>query len=283
MNKSRSIVLLIALILVGTACQTRPEPISVTSPTTTMVRPITVAPIAKSTMISTLTLTFNPVPVWQILFAGAPCTELVAKCMTSMGSPTYYYSINSDGSDLRQVESLTGSITSPLPQHTSPVGAPQPSPDRSSWVYYTNGAPDVPRGLYLLDTTSEKESLLLSSKAISGSMGFFYPVCWSSDGTAIRFYVRFQEDQQRRDTFYSVDRNGQNLKELFTLTDLMDTHTEWAINAGTCSPDNRELAFSLDQDGKLYLLDLNSGQWRQILTNYGVYRLATKDLIANSK
>jgi len=137
--------------------------------------------------------------------------------------------------------------------------------------------------LYLLDAASEKVNLLLSSKAISRSPGFFYPVCWSPEGTAIKFYVRFQEGQQRRDTFYSIDRNGQNLKALFTLTDLMSSQAEWAINAGTCSPDNRELAFSLDQNGKLYILDLDSGQWRQILTDYGVYRLTTKDLIADSR
>ncbi|MBI5567906.1 MAG: hypothetical protein HY870_23620 [Chloroflexi bacterium] len=234
-----------------------------------------------------MTPTPKPVPVWQILFAGASCIDLQGDCTaTYMGMPTNYYSLNSDGSELHQIDTvpeLAGLVRPPIPPGAPfPNGWPQPSPDRSSLVYYTN---DVPSGLYLVDVAIGKTSLLLSGKAIPGSPGFFYPVCWSPDGSAVRFSVRFQAGQQRRDTFYSIDANGHNLKMLFALTSVGEPSPDWAMHAGTCSPNSQEVAFSMEPDpkGGLYVLNLDNGQWRQILTGYSVYRLITKDFIANSK
>ncbi len=288
MNKSRTMIVLIMLLLLGIACETGPVPTSILSPTVTVApdktRSVAVVPTMKPTMTSTPALTSQSVPVWQILFAGAPCAELNGDCTSYMGMPTYYYSLNSDGTEFRQIETVSENEgLPPVPQGAPvPYGRPQLSPNHSSLVYYTN---DVPRGLYLVDVASGKTSLLLSSKAIPGSPGFFYPVCWSPDGSAVRFSVRFQEGQQRRDTFYSIDTGGQGLRMLFTLTKIGDPSLGWAMQAGTCSPDGREVAFSIyvDPKGGLYVLNLDTGQWRQILTDYGVYRLITKDSTANPK
>jgi hypothetical protein len=249
-------------------------------------RLVATMPIVKPTTMPIFTPTLKPVPVWQIFFDGAPCAELNGDCTAYPGMPTYHYSLNSDGTELKQIETISGSevlALPPIPRGAPvPYGRPQLSPNHSSLVYYTN---DVPRGLYLVDVASEKTSLLLSSKAILGSPGFFYPVCWSPDGSEVRFSVRFQEGQQRRDAFYSIDTNGQSLKILFTLMGVGSPSLDWAMHDGTCSPDGQEVAFSIypDPKGGLYVLNLDSGQWRQVLAGYGVYRLMTKNSAANSK
>jgi len=280
MPKHRQPVTIIALLLITTSC-------NVVANQSTSTIPLTSKPTA--TFVATAAPTPLPAPIWSMLFAGAPCAELNGDCTSYMNAPTYYYAINSDGSELHQIETvpeLAGLVRPPVPVDApSPAGWPQPSSDGQALVYYAFYTKKTPSGLYVVDIDSGKAKLLLSSKLIPGSPGFFYPVCWSPDGTTIRFYVRFQDGQERRDTFYSVNRDGTDLKPLFTLTDLGDSQMDWAIHSGTCSPDGREVAFSLDPDprGGLYVLNLDRGQWRQVLANHGVYRLVTKDFITSLK
>jgi hypothetical protein len=270
----------IAVLLATTSCD-----VATNQPALTTSLP----PRPAAMLVATSAPAPRPAPIWSVLFAGAPCAELNRDCTASMNAPTYYYSINSDGSNLLQIETvpeLAGLVKPPVPiDAPSPTGWPQLSPDGASLVYYAYYTKETPSGLYAVDIDNGKASLLLSSKSIPDSPGLFYPDCWSPDGTAIRFYVRFQDGQERRDTFYSVSRDGTHLKQLFTLENLADTQVSWAINSGTCSPDGREVAFSLypDPRGSLYVLNLDSGQWRQVLADYGVYRLITKDFIAPSK
>jgi hypothetical protein len=157
MSKSRSVIVLIAFLLFGAACQSKPVRTSILSTTATIVpdkiRSVVVVPTVKPTMTSTLTPTPQPVPMWQILFAGASCADLQGDCTaTYMGMPTNYYSLNSDGTEVRQTETAEneGVPTLPsLPQDAPhPYGRPQLSPDHASLVYYTNHAP---HGLHLVD------------------------------------------------------------------------------------------------------------------------------------
>ena len=218
--------------------------------------------------------------VWQIFFRGAPCAELVEECMASMGSPEYNYSMYSDGTGLQEVaeipKSSQPSLPVPLPEGAPfPSCSPQPSPDSSLSTYYSN---DHLRGLYVVDNTSQVR-LLIDMNDIPGT-SWLRPACWTSDGAAVRFCVQLQEEEkQQENVFYSINQNGENLRRLFVLTGLSDS-----IYGVTCSPDNGEMIFRLfEEGGELYLLGFETGEWRPILTGYGVYGTPVSGLVVESQ
>ncbi|MGB9619984.1 MAG: hypothetical protein ACPL7K_06205, partial [Armatimonadota bacterium] len=103
----------------------------------------------------------------------------------------------------------------------------------------------------------------------------FGPVCWTPDGSAVRFVLRAGNWPEVNAYFpspvnalYAIDRDGENLRLLYVITDV-----HGLINWGDCSPDNREMAFSFGYE--LYIINLDTGNWRRILADYLVDRIRT--------
>jgi len=203
--------------------------------------------------------------VWQVFFRGAPCAELVKGCMASMGSPEYYYSMYSDGTGLQEIAGFPQLPAIPsLPEGAPALSRfPHLSPDGLLAVYYSI---DHPRGLYVVDNTRNEARLLIGVDSMPGANSFG-PACWTPDGSAIRFSVQFQEEGKWQNALYYIDHSGENLNKLFTVTGLYDS-----MHTGMCSPDNREMIFEPLWEG-LYVLNLESGEWKPILADYATYGL----------
>jgi hypothetical protein len=121
-NSLLTIVVLASTTLSLTACR----PIS--AATSVVPTPVSVIPTATSQPTQTPTITPSPLPtdaptatstlsplptptpggpVWQILFRGAPCSEMVNPgCQPFDDTPFYFYLLNSDGTDLERVEGV---------------------------------------------------------------------------------------------------------------------------------------------------------------------------------
>jgi len=210
-----------------------------------------------TTPLPTATYTLTPVPVWRILFSGFPCDEERDTCQPFDDTRDYYYSINSDGTDLREIPAFPSLPVPPesLPPHYL-MPPPQLSPDGSHWAYLATD------GLYIFDVRSGKTRRLFQSSGRPGGA-----ICWISNDS-IKFDVRSERNGEWLDTFYSIDLNGEHLRPLFTLSGL-----GYLVNTGDCSPGKQELAFSPGVG--LYILDLNNGKWRKILSDYSVWIIRT--------
>jgi len=216
---------------------------------------VTPSPVATPTPTPTPT----PVPVWRISFSGAPCSEMPPDCQPFDDTPTYYYAINSDGTGLERVRALP-SITIILPPEGSPPPfinrPPQISPDGSHLAYASGD------GLYITNTESGGTHHIFRSDNISGASPVLGPLCWTPDGSLVRFVVRSRESTTWVNIFYATDRNGENLQTLFAIAGI-------GVDAGDCSPDNLELAFSSGFHD-LYIVRFDTGKWRKILADYFV-------------
>jgi hypothetical protein len=87
-------------------------------------------------------------------------------------------------------------------------------------------------------------------------------VRWLPDGKAIEFLLRTQP----ADTFYRVNRDDGDITTGVSLPE------QFQAQLGDWSPDGRQFAFShVEEDGSksgLYLIDLQTGEWRQILSGF---------------
>ena len=255
--------LLLGLAGCGQGAPTRPPATRTPAPTVTTPAMATASPSPTSTPLPTATPTptSTPVPVWQIAFSGAPCSEMSHGCQPFDDTPTYYYVINNDGTGLERVDAMP-SATTPAPPDGLPdhfiLCPPQLSPDGSHLAYAAMG------GLYIVDMASGETRNVFRPDSIPGSSPVLGPFCWTPDGSLVRFVVRSREDTIWVNTFYAIDYNGDTLRLLFRLTDL----GMW-IGPGDCSPDNQEMAFSL-MSYELYVIYLDTGEWRRILADYDV-------------
>lgn len=280
----------VTFLLLGTVSCT---PLSTPTPTVLLTTPHTPSPassriplptithvLATTTALPTVTMPL-PTPsgltsalVWRILFRGFPCKEL-AMCVPFSDTQYHYYSINNDGTDLKQLQISSFPPTPSLPEGSLPAAGgfnayPHSSPDDSSLVYVGSD-----NGVYIANKKSGKASLLFRPENVPDTRFFVGPVCWSSDGLTIKFVVRSRRGNEGLPPeFYVIDRNGSNLRLLFTLPGLED------MAFGDCSPNGQELAFSVPESptrGKvgLYVINLDSGKWRHILTDYYVWAIRT--------
>lgn len=213
--------------------------------------------LATSTVLPTVTMPVPtpsgpaPVSVWRILFKGFPCP--VPDCEIFEDTKDYYYSINSDGTDLKEIAAFP-----PLP--APPEGTPghflqpppQLSPDGSLWAYAAGD------GIYIFDVKNGRARRIFQSNHRPGGA-----ICWTPDGL-IKFH-RTGEENEWKNEFYVMDSNGEHLRLLFTISGLSGV-------GGDCSPNGRELASG---GIGLYVVDLITGTWRKILSDYRVIVIRT--------
>jgi len=216
--------------------------IAVPSPTETL------QPMQKLTPLATA-------QIWEVWFDGFSCKDLF-DCSPQPGIPYGIYSIMSDGSALKE------SALTALPPAQSPT-----SPDGSASLEVRDDG-----GLYSVIRVSGQAVLLhkIEKDADWPATSFGYGVyCWDADGTKIRFVVagRWKYEPQPI-VGYRVDRDGRNMQQLF-VSDLK------LAGGNGCSPDGQKAVVAMHaQDDRenwgLYVIDLNTGKWKQILSYFNV-------------
>ncbi len=229
-----------------------PLPTASRTPSPTMTHMLATTTALPTVTIPLLTPT-GPAPasVWRILFKGFPCP--VPDCEISEDTKSYYYSINSDGTGLKEIPEFP---PLPTPPKDSPghflQPPPQLSPDGSLWAYAAGD------GIYVFDVKSGKARRIFQSNHRPGGA-----ICWTPDGL-IKFH-RTGEENEWKNEFYVMDSNGEHLRLLFTVSGLSGV-------GGDCSPDGRELASG---GIGLHVVDLITGTWRKILSDYRVIVIRT--------
>jgi len=253
-------ITLTVLLVLAAACLGSPPPAPTRTPTATGF-----PPTPTLTPMPTATATSTPVPTWPILFHGAPCEETESECLVPHDKPIAYYSIESDGSGLEQVTEFPSGL---LPPEGSPrpYGEPRFSPDGRLLAYAAS------EGLYVADTAGGAGGYIFRPEDVPG-VNPVGPVCWMPDGESLKFVLRRWEEGRWHNEFYRIGVHGEEPRLLFTLSDL-----DSFVWTGVCSPDGREMAFAINPYGHketgIYLVDLESGKWRRILTQY-IGRFAT--------
>jgi hypothetical protein len=207
--------------------------------------------------------------VWEIWFFGFSCDSM--NLCSGPGMPYHYYSIMSDGSGLKELQLSTFPplpiLPKGVPAKTFPF-PPQPSPDGLQLIY---GADDG--NLYLVEISSGKRTKLYQAdRNVNGIWGVRV-ACWSPDGEAIRFVAIVNQNGQPEPTVLSVNPQGGGLAALRTID------SSAGLLNGDCAPDGRHIVVVApvsDESGEanrkagLYVVDLDTGSWRQILPNFSV-------------
>jgi len=98
----------------------------------------------------------------------------------------------------------------------------------------------------------------------------FVAVRWLPDGSAVEFLL----DTRPENTFFRVNRDGSDLTSGVSLPE------QFQVQLGDWSPDGEEFAFSHVEEDRtktgLYIVDLQTGDWRQILSGFHInWRLRT--------
>lgn len=273
---STSFPVLILLVCLLCACQSAtPATPDLSATTATPTATATLAPTATATPTDTPsptlspTPTATPLPVWQILFRGHPCGE--NDCWPTDDGPTYTYAINSDGSDLHEVDEFPPDIVLPGNPDMYSFMTPQLSLDGAMWAYL-----DGYRTLTLINSTSGQ-----AYDGLGGGQGTVVgAVCWALDGKSLIYSVQYLSSkygdkdsefyQKGCCRFHSVENRSQML---FTVPSEL-----WIENAD-CSPHGHEMVFansSANPDkSKLYVINLHTGEWRVILSGYFFSTLRT--------
>jgi len=205
--------------------------------------------------------------VWQILFQGHPCGE--NDCWPTDDGPTYTYAINSDGSDLHEVDEFPPDIVLPGNPDMYSAMTPQLSPDGTMWVYL-----DGYRTLNLINSTSGRIYDILGG----GQGTVVGAVCWTPDGKSLIYSVQYLSSRygEKDNEFYQIEcckLHNDIPRQLYT------TPSELWIENADCSPRGHEMVFansSADPDkSKLYVINLHTGEWRVILSGYFFSALRT--------
>lgn len=295
----RIFTLMLATLLLGLlGCQGTPPTPTTTPPTThtptaattttATAQPPTVRPTQQPTATSSPRPTQGPTstptprptptaisgPTWRILFRGFSC-ERRSPCSPFDDTQFKYYAINSDGTDLEQLQISSFPPTPTVPEDAPPllsalfVPPPQISPDGTALLYLSDK-----NNLYAVDRKTGEVTLHLDfEEVITDKIRILGVACWSSDGTKIRFVMKVTQDVGNHvPTFFTIERDGSNLRELFTLPNFKFTGY-W-----TCSPNNKEMIFSVPvsddpENAGLYIVDLDQQDWWQVLSSYSVWQV----------
>lgn len=211
-----------------------------------------------------------PTPsIWQIWFRGFSC-EGMELCGEGAYPDSYYFSINSDGTELRRLEILSFP-TPQIPDDAPPLPVafatnPQISPDQSTLTYSAKDGDNYV--LYTVDIVSGKATRLYETRKIQDYIFWIGLACWSPTGQTIDFLLHSRYGNENQPpVLYTIDRNGQNIYERFELPGLENS---WF---GACSPDGTELVLSIPgnttvAENGLYVINRITGHSRQILSNF---------------
>lgn len=255
MMKTRHALLALALLLA--ACTPAPTPA-----TPTVVLP-TLTPTPTPAPTDTPEPTTATPQVWEIWFEGFSC-EGSSICGPGPGLENKFYSIKSDGTDLKQldVDSFPSLPETPAgaPVMVTDIGLVSPpklSRDGSRLMYFGQDLK-----LYVIDLVALDWKILFDSGLDQALVG---PFCWSSDEQLVRFVEIWRSRELRAPIVHQVDADGQNRQQLFALSGLEGA---WF---GDCSPDGREIVMSVPSQNAasgLYVVNLITGEWKPILPNY---------------
>ena len=223
-----------------------------------------------STRIPSPISTFTPMPsIWQIWFKGYSC-EGVELCGEGQPPESSYFSINSDGTELRSVE-IPSIPTPQLPAGAPPLpdgfsSAPQVSPDKAMLMYGAreNGV----FGLYLVDSQTGEITKLYQTQIIEDHLFWIGTACWSPDGNIIDFMLHSRVGMNNQPPMmYRINRDGSNIQAIY---DFPGLENAWF---GACSPDGREITLSIGgntaiESNGLYVINRDTGELKQILSNF---------------
>lgn len=274
--KTQHALLVLALAL--TACEPAQLPATPTAvslsrtatsePPTATVAPPTETPVPPPDTPQP-TATIQP-QVWEIWFSGYPCEDSL-DCFPVPGLESKVYSINNDGTDLRELSITEFPPTPALPEIApSPedistlVAPPQFSPDGSKLVYL-----GTDRKLYIADQATGQVISLFDARPDNAFAG---PYCWEADGSRIRFLEMGRNSNLIAPIMYSVKPDGSDLQRLFDLPGMK------SIWFGVCSPNGHEMAVSIpygpdkEQVG-LHIVNVHSGEVHHVLANFSVWNV----------
>lgn len=207
--------------------------------------------------------------MWQILFRGHPCGE--SDCWPTDDGPTYTYAINSDGSDLHEIDEFPPDIALPGNPDMYSFMTPQLSPDGTLWAYLMGNR--YAFGLIYSDGRFH-DGIGHEQGTVIGA------VCWATNGNSLIYSVQYlgSKHGEKDSEFYQIEcckfhSEDNRPRQLFTVPSEL-----WMENAD-CSPHGHEMVFansSADPEkSKLYVINLHTGEWRVILSGYFFSALRT--------
>ncbi len=214
----------------------------------------------------------TPIPTWTILFSGFPCED--QECWPDPSTTSSYYAIYSDGTGLEQVAEFPLDV--PVPgDHRSPgeFNVPQLSPDGSMVAYIVENQ----RTIDLVETaTGEPYEAFGTWVNIGLNNTVFGSVCWDPGGVVLKYSVQYI-GKEKETEFHVIDYDKTHAPGerplLFTLPVGL-----WIWTAD-CSPNGLEMAFSVTNSDPeiagLYVVNLNTGEWRKILPHYFITKIRT--------
>lgn len=118
--------------------------------------------------------------------------------------------------------------------------------------------------LYVQEIGAPTPPLLLYTYPNEDLETNFVAVRWLPDGSAVEFLL----DTRPENTFFRINRDGSDLTPGVSLPE------QFQVQLGDWSPDGEEFAFSHVEEDRtktgLYIVDLQTGNWRQFLSGYHV-------------
>jgi hypothetical protein len=138
--------------------------------------------------------------IWEIWFRGFSC-EGMEICESGPNQTSQYFSINSDGTDLKSLQ-ISAFPTPELLDNAPPLpdgfaSVPQISPDKSTLTYSARDG-DNNYGLYIVDISSGEATLLYQTEKIQDYLFWIGTACWAPSGETIEFLLhsRIGRDNQ---------------------------------------------------------------------------------------
>lgn len=225
-------------------------------------------PMAAFTISPTATVIPTP-SIWQIWFRGFSC-EGMELCGEGPNQTLYYFSINSDGTELSRLEILSFP-TPQIPKNAPPLPVafatnPQISPDQATLTYSAKDGDNYV--LYTVDIVSGKATRLYETRKIQDYLFWIGLACWGPTGETIEFLLHSRlGNENQPPVLYTIDLDGNHLQALFSFPGLENA---WF---GACSPDRQELILTIPgnmkvEENGIYLINRNTGKVRQILSHF---------------
>ena len=127
-------------------------------------------------------------------------------------------------------------------------------------------ARDETLSLYVQEILSPTPPLLLHAYPNPVRTSSIAAARWLPDGSGIEFLL--SEGYQSQKTFYRISRDGLSLTIGISLPE------HFQVEMGDWSPDGHQFAFSHIEEDRtkagLYVVDLQTGEWRQILAGFHI-------------